>query len=175
MTEYLDFDDKESVYDFKTDDNESFSDFDDKESVYDSETNDGDDEVYDTDTYFTQDHVSATTEVISSKDNVENIEMATTFKEDKEDEVIIDMTEYLDFDNNEFVYDFKTDDNESISDFDFKTEVKNEVKNEVVAQVQEIEIENKDVIIKKQETISDTQKIEVKKEMVGERKIKLNN
>ncbi len=166
MTEYLDFDNNESVFDFKTDNNES---------VYDSETNDGDDEVYDTDTYFTQDHVSATIEVISSKDNVENIEMATTFKEDKEDEVIIDMTEYLDFDNNESVYDFKTDDNESISDFDFKTEVKNEVKNEVVAQVQEIEIENKDVIIKKQETISDTQKIEVKKEMVGERKIKLNN
>ncbi|HQL52905.1 MAG TPA: hypothetical protein PLX01_02855 [Candidatus Magasanikbacteria bacterium] len=145
-----------------------YLDFDNNESVYDSETNDSNDEVYKTDTYFTQDHVSATTEVISSKDNVENIEEINNLQED---EVIIDMTEYLDFDDNEFVYDFKTDDNESISDFDFKTEVKNEV----VAQVQEIEIENKDVIIKKQETISDTQKIEVIKEMVGERKIKLNN
>ncbi|HQF57128.1 MAG TPA: hypothetical protein PK831_01340, partial [Candidatus Magasanikbacteria bacterium] len=50
----------------ETDNNESIYDFDDNEFVYDSETNDSnDDEVYETDTYFTQDHVSATTEVIS--------------------------------------------------------------------------------------------------------------
>ncbi|NLZ97112.1 MAG: hypothetical protein GX926_03930, partial [Candidatus Magasanikbacteria bacterium] len=98
----------------ETDNNESIYDFDDNEFVYDSETNDSnDDEVYETDTYFTQDHVSATTEVISSKDNVENIEEINNLQED---EVIIDMTEYLDFDDNEFVYDFKTDNNESVYD-----------------------------------------------------------